>query len=183
MTERFVVTNEMVNSAVHHIVNEMYKEQWRPDYIVGITRGGLIPAVWMSHLTGIKMHTLDVRLRDGNESECESNCWMASDAFGYVDEEDRALLKSRWDPSKRKNILILDDINDSGATFNWIKKDWQSSCLPNEKDAWDRVWGSNVRFATIVENTASELTVDWAYYEVNKFEKDVWVEFPWEQWW
>ena len=46
-----------------------------------------------------------------------------------------------------KNILIVDDINDTGATFNWIKKDWQSGCLP-DNEAWNNVWGNNVRFAT-----------------------------------
>ena len=54
---------------------------WRPDYIVGLTRGGLIPAVWLSEYLDIPMHTLEVKLRD--HSNTESNLWMAEDAFGY----------------------------------------------------------------------------------------------------
>ena len=42
------------------IINLMYADNWRPDYIVGITRGGLVPASMMSNATGIKCHTLDV---------------------------------------------------------------------------------------------------------------------------
>ena len=86
--------------------------------------------------------------------------------------------------SSFKHILIVDDINDTGATFNWIMKDWQSSCLPNNDD-WKWVWNNNVRFAVLVDNLAShcEVKMDYAGMEVNKAENDVWIEFPYESWW
>jgi hypoxanthine phosphoribosyltransferase len=106
---------------------------------------------------------------------------MADDAFGIVAEEDRAVYKSRWDPAMRKNILIVDDINDTGATFNWIKQDWQSSCLPNEEETWNTVWGNNVRFATLTNNDASDFDdVRYTCHEINKSEEDVWLVYPWE---
>ena len=58
------------------IVNQMYADNWRPDYIVGITRGGLTPSVMLSQFTGIKMHTLDVRLRDGDRRRTRRS-WMS----------------------------------------------------------------------------------------------------------
>ena len=54
-----------VDHMVDDLINQMFADNWKPDYIVGITRGGLTPAIIMSHKTGIKMFTLDVRLRDG----------------------------------------------------------------------------------------------------------------------
>ena len=33
------------------IVNQMYADNWRPDYIVGLTRGGNIPATIISNNT------------------------------------------------------------------------------------------------------------------------------------
>jgi len=157
----------------------MYKDNWRPDYIVGVTRGGAIPAVILSHLLDIPMRPLEVSLRDGGE--CVSDLGMAEDALGYVPSEEQAVINSRWDISKKKNILIVDDINDTGATFNWIKQDWPSGCFPNEETAWDSVWGKNVRFAVLTNNLSSTFD-DVNYYgsEVNKSEEDVWLVYPWE---
>ena len=147
------------------IVNQMYTDNWRPDYIVGLTRGGNVPATIISNMTGIRCEALKVSLRD-DEQGPESNLWMSEDAFGYE--------------KPPKKILIVDDINDTGATFNWIMKDWQSSCLPGD-DKWQSVWGGNVRFATLTENLASEFDkVSYTCHEVNKEEEDVWLVYPWE---
>ena len=45
------------------IVNQMYKDNWRPDYIVGITRGGNVPATIISNITGIRCEGIKVSLR------------------------------------------------------------------------------------------------------------------------
>jgi hypoxanthine phosphoribosyltransferase len=160
----------------------MQIQNWRPDYVVGLARGGLTPAVMISQYLEVPMHSLKVSLRDGGD--CESNLWMAEEAFGYVDQENQPIQGCRWDPALRQNILIVDDINDSGATFAWIQNDWQSSCLPRETSAWDRVWNHNVRFAVLVNNETSNFkSVDYAALAVNKLEDPQWIVFPWEQWW
>ena len=173
-----------VEKACTSIALQMYKDAWRPDYIVGITKGGNVPATILCNMLGIRGEALKVSLRDDAEGDCESNCWMSEDAFGYVPEDDRDVYKSRWDNGKRKNILIVDDINDTGATFNWIKQDWMSSCLPNEDFAWKSVWegiSANVRFAVITENLSSNFDgVRYYAHEVNKAEEDVWLVYPWE---
>jgi hypoxanthine phosphoribosyltransferase len=107
---------------------------------------------------------------------------MAEDAFGYVSKIDRddVWSKSTSDPKVKKNILVVDDINDTGATFAWIKQDWQSGCLPDDPN-WDTVWGQNVRFAVMTENLSSEFEeVNYHWHEVNKAEDDVWLVYPWE---
>jgi hypoxanthine phosphoribosyltransferase len=155
---KIYLTNTDIQKYVSTIVSQLYKDNWRPDYIVGITRGGLIPSVMLSQFTGIKMHTLDVRLRDGDEKE--SNVLMAADA------------------QAGKNILVLDDINDTGATFNWIMEDWGIG-----DDYLDT--NSNVKFAVLMDNLSSECNVTMNYIgtEIDKSEDPSWIVFPWEEWW
>ena len=181
MTKR-IIKNRELQGLVSTICRDIANSGWRPDYVVGITRGGLVPAVMISHFFDVRMETLKVSLR--GDGETESNCWMAEDAFGYVPAEERGESGTQVDPAKRKNILIVDDINDTGATINWIMKDWQSSCLPNH-EAWGRVWGENVRFATVFDNLSSKADISVAYWgeTINKAEDDVWIDFPYESWW
>ena len=161
-----------VQGACLDIARQINNSDWKPDYIVGITRGGLVPATLLSQYLEIPLETLKVQLRDGGESE--TNCWMAEDAFGYN-------AAAIGDPLC-KNILIVDDINDQGSTIAWIKQDWQSSCLPNDA-RWEQVWGQNVRVATLTNNLASKETVDYSVWEVNKAENDCWLVYPWEDFW
>lgn len=162
-----------VRAWLHDIIRAMAQDNWRPDYIVGLTRGGLVPATLLSHYLDVPMHTLKVSLRDDTLGP-ESNLWMAEDAYGYQSVDDQ----------EPKRILIVDDINDSGATLNWIRQDWQSSCLPDDTERWDNVWGNNVRVAVMINNDASDFAdVDYVGLNINKLEEPIWCVFPWEEWW
>lgn len=143
------------------IVMQMYKEDWKPDYIVGLTRGGNIPATIISNWTDIPCHALKISFRDDNETE--SNLWMSEDAY------------------HGKKILIVDDINDTGETLNHLCRDWESNCRPGDARWLMETWGHNVRFATLTENLASSFgNVKYFSHEINKAEEDVWLVYPWE---
>jgi xanthine phosphoribosyltransferase len=161
---KYIINNTEFKILVTGICREISAGEWRPDYIVGITRGGLLPAIMISQWFDIPMQSLDVSLRDNKI--CVSNLGMAEDAY------------------EGKNILIVDDINDTGATLNWIMQDWPSGCHP-DAIRWPEIWNKNVRFATVVDNLASKFNavVDYVGMEVNKAETDVWIEFPYEEWW
>jgi hypoxanthine phosphoribosyltransferase len=175
-------TDKQIRTAIHSIIRDMNNDGWRPDYIVGLNRGGLAPAVMLSHYLQVPMYALDVSFRDNSQGP-ESNLWMASDAFGYIPEDMRDGIDKRSDATYKKNILIVDDINDTGRTLKWIQDDWKSSCLPHDP-AWDYVWGNNVRTAVIIDNQSSDFeVVDYSGFTINKLENPVWVVFPWEAWW
>ena len=162
--KKLFLTWQDIEHRVQEVLRLIAQDSWRPDYIVGLTRGGLIPATMISEYLDVKMHTLRVSLRDHEDTE--SNLWMAEDAFNG------------------KNILIVDDLNDTGATLNWIKKDWQDSCMPKDQQ-WKNVWNGNVRVATLLDNEASKskLDINYTAQNINKAVDDVWIVFPWEDWW
>lgn len=120
---------------------------WEPDAIVGLTRGGLVPAVSLSHRYNAKLYCLNISLRDGKAS---------SAGFDW-----RRL-------EKYENILIVDDINDSGATL------WEVA---------NQIYGrmiSKPKFATLVSKETSEFDNLIFGDKINKTEEDDWVVFPWE---
>ena len=164
MIKRRYLTQDEIKNSCLEIARQLFKDEWHPDYIVGITRGGLWSSVMLSHFLGINMFTLDVRLRDGNELSFESNTWMANDAY------------------KGKKILIVDDINDTGETLQWIVDDWTKTVW--ESDAkWQEVWHKSVRFACTVDNLPSKFEIDYSGIEINKEEDPAWIVFPHEGWW
>ena len=86
-----------------NIIDDLVKEianranSFKPTHIVGITRGGLIPAVMLSHSFDLPMETLGVSFRDN-----------------------RATHHTKFKPIDDARYLIVDDINDSGTTFKVV---------------------------------------------------------------
>lgn len=167
------INYKQMQGHVLDLLRQITNDSWRPDYIVGISRGGLLPATLISQYLNVPLFTLKVTLRDGIEDDCDHNSWMAEDAIGYENGEFSQL---------KRNILIVDDINDSGSTINWIKKDWKKSIIYNDLE-WESVWYGNVRFAVVVNNSASNERVNYSSMEINKVENPCWIEFPWENFW
>ena len=149
------ISQESFESMVLDVMKHMRDSKWVPDIIVGITRGGLIPATMLSHYFSKPLITLAVSLRDAN-SPPESNKWLAEQV------------------AAGKKILLVDDINDTGATLQWIVNDWNASKQLNE----------TVRVAVVVNNLSSEFSdVRYSAISCNKREQPVWIEFPYEGWW
>lgn len=165
MNKRYISWKQMKGYVAEIARQIAVVDDWRPDLIIGITRGGAFPAVMLSHFLEVKMIGLDAAFRDTGSSKWtmgpESNAWAAEDAMNG------------------RNILIVDDINDTGATVNWIIEDWTGTTPESIK------WGENVRFATVVDNLSSKAIVkmDYCGLEIDKGKKNEWIVFPYENWW
>jgi len=170
------ITNKEYHGLIAKICRDIAVSNWRPDYIVGMVQGGLIPAVMIGNYFNIPVNTL---------SKEESNLWMAEDAFGYVTSSTtpRAAGEVTTDPTTRKNILVVNDINNTGNTINNLMEDWSSGCLPNDP-AWKDIWNNNVKFAVVYDNVSSKskVTVDFCGEEIAKSKKER-IVFPYENWW
>lgn len=111
------------------------------DVIVAVARGGLVPATILSHRLGLPLQTVNWQSRDGDTREVGSLFKLAV---------------------KYQNMLIVDDICDSGVTI----RDMSELC----KDRAD--------FAVLVDKQVdSNLT----HYRGTEYTGDEWVVFPWEQ--
>ena len=72
--KRKYYTWDDVHKCAHKLALELYKSSFRPDYIVGITRGGNLTSLVLSYLIVCNLYTLVVRLCVINERP-ELNLW------------------------------------------------------------------------------------------------------------
>lgn len=154
-----------VEQNVIDIARRIHLSGWYPDLVMGIDRGGLPVSTMLSHFLKVKHDSIKVSLRDQEAGGCESVLWAPDEVLAG------------------KKILLVDDINDSGATQAWIKQDWASSVAGVAAEFIEQHWHINVRWASLVENEASNEHSDYYGMVVNKYENDVWVDFPWESFW
>ena len=146
--KNLIMLDEM---AIYNCMNKLIREinlyGSKPDMIIGIQRGGLIPAVHLSHYYDIPLQTMTVSFRD------------QSNVVGFD-------VLAKVDPNIK--TLIIDDINDTGKTFNYIKERNKNN--------------KNIVYCSLVDNLNSDFQVNYFGIEIDKKEEQ-WVVFPWENWW
>jgi len=124
---------------------------WTPSYIIGIGRGGLSPAVYLSHATGLPMLSVD------HSSQVE-------------DFADAPLVRLAARTRSGERLLFLDDINDSGRTIAKLRKALaEADAAPN-----------SVRFATLIDNVSSDQRVEYRARTIDRRVTKDWFVFPWE---
>lgn len=96
-----------LKQGLREIVRSIDNSEIEFDYIVGISRGGLVPAVYLSHMLEKPLLTLDFSTRD---DMLVSNDYRKDLRIMAED-----ILKNKC------KILIVEDIVDSGKTMNYIK--------------------------------------------------------------
>ena len=97
-----IYSYDQLTKDLQQIVSHQKGENFRPDLIVGIKRGGLVPAVHLSHTFDVKM-------------ECVG--WSTRD---HVQREHNMVVSEAVDMGH--NVVFVDDINDSGLTMSQLKE-------------------------------------------------------------
>jgi len=136
---------------VRAVAQKVEADEWRPDFIIGIGRGGLVPAVYMSHHLDLPMLSID----------------HSSKVPGFADE---LLGKVATKSAGGTRLLFVDDINDSGGTIDYIRH----LLVDNGCES------GNVRFAVVINNTRSKARVDYWSQMIDRNEDKRWFVFPWE---
>lgn len=66
---RIIYSWDEFETDIKNIQSKIIASNYQPDYIVGIKRGGLVPAVKLSHLLNKPMILISCQLRDNHDHE------------------------------------------------------------------------------------------------------------------
>jgi len=145
------ISHERFLEEVETVARLIEADDWRPDFLVGVGRGGLVPAVFLSHRTGIALLTVD----------------HSSGEAGFAGELlDQLAAKIR----EGRRILIVDDINDSGGTIAWLR----AAIDAKSGDP------AALRIAVLVNNIRSRSLSEYHGSEIDRDADKRWHVFPWE---
>ncbi len=148
MSKKLWYNEEELRRDVSSLCRNIVLDKFDPQVIVGLSRGGLVPGVMMSHWFQKPFKPVQAALRDFQEWE------------NYL-------------PRKTdERVLIVDDICDSGETFEKI-----SEYIHKNNSKCD------VRFASLIWNNEVDFEPHYYSQEMAKDSQDIWVVFNWEQWW
>ena len=138
-----------VEQAVNIILNRIGNKKY--DYVIGIANGGLIPATLIAKKLGLK--TMSVGVESYNNRDIKNlTLWSEINKIWYIQQHNDI-------------CLLVDDISDSGKSFNYVK----NSYLKNQEILCDT--------ASLVVKPKTTFMPD--YFAMN-VHTDTWVKFPWE---
>ena len=132
--KNYFTTGQMRNALIQ-IEDQMVHSNWMPNIILGINRGGCIPGVYLSHRLNISHEVLDIRLRD---HKVKPNLTVLEKVFAF-----------------QNKILIIDDINDTGDTFNYIVQHFGMQ-------------DGRIKFAPLLHLQPSKTKADYPGHEIDK---------------
>ena len=136
------------------ITQKMATQMLRPHVVLGPSRGGLGIGTMMSHYFDIPFHGFEWQTRDGDVEDSEQLKALLSKYFSSY------------------NIVIIDDINDTGRTLQGIHDIVCSEGL-NE-------W---VTYVSLLEKMSSDFSTQICAKELDEEEGKQWIVFPYEEWW
>tara|TARA_R110000868_G_scaffold141165_1_gene357440 strand:- start:141 stop:608 length:468 start_codon:yes stop_codon:yes gene_type:complete len=137
------------------LIRLMVLDNYKPDYVIGFARGGIQVANYISQWYDIPMYCIN---KGGPFSNNE---------LGYCGTYTKEFQKNIL--PQYENILVVDDINDSGNTLSKFKGSYDSD--------------KKFKYGVLIENSSSPFYTDYAGHFINKLDDPCWVVFPWENWW
>lgn len=149
------VSPEDMKKMCYELYTKIKKDDFKPDLLLGLARGGLIP---LGYLAGEKMfnqrsvYSLGVQSYEGMEQQTEIKFTTPLD-LKYI--------------QQFKNILLIDDLVDTGKTIKYVKEVLRTA-LPEE---------TNIRVAVLFYKPKNSKIKPDYYVE----ETDSWLVFPQEE--
>lgn len=161
MTNNFQYTWQHLEEDIAKLYRQIGKDNFIPDYIVGLNRGGLVPSVCLSHAMQVPHLTLDWG-RDRQKVN-QDLCELVS--------------------GRETNILLVDEIIDSGQSLVTLFKDWERWCEFDNSF----IDCGKIKIATLVNyqqekvlysNLSGNIII--VSYWGRTFEDKPWITYAWE---
>ena len=146
-----------ISNHVHEMIDEFQLHKKEYDVIVGIGRGGLVPAIIFSHQLGVPLVPVLWQTRDVTDKREDLTAQAV--LFGAV---------ARMEDGQR--ILVVDDIADTGVTLSQVADFLDKTQYGLNKNI-------EIDTATVYAKPQSKFKPTYVAEELDDNE---WVVFPWE---
>lgn len=148
LVDKEVLTWEGFGVAVRELATLVADSSFRPDILVAVARGGLIPGGGLSYALGVKLtDAINVEFYTDVEETLPDPVLLAP----HLD----------LDSIKGRQILVVDDVADSGRTLALVL-------------ALIQQHGAEARSAVLYSKPRSEVIPDYVWRETDR-----WIVFPW----
>jgi hypoxanthine phosphoribosyltransferase len=135
-----------IDTCISQIKNKKF------DLVIGLMRGGSIPATIISNRLNIPMRMMGLKSYTSDNKQSEILLYQTCyDSIVNI-------------LTERKNVLIVDDLSDSGDTFRFA--------VDNYKYYFENVY-------TLAPYMKEGTSLEPDFYS-RRFEKNTWLVFPWE---
>ena len=149
MVEKAFIDWAYVDNWVNKLAELIRENEIKYDYIVALGRGGLIPGAMLSYKLGIKnLQNLGINTRQEDGEYLETLVYQR--------------------PTISGNVLVVDDINDSGKTFEAV-----DSLITKEYSV------DQLTYCSIVKRYSSTFKKDTIQAVDTSI--DDWFVFPWDK--
>jgi len=161
--EKLYYSNTDLKNDLSEITRQINVSGWKPDVVIGPGRGAFVMGVMLSHYFEVPFHGFEWQTRDHE----------------MIKESTR--LETILSKYSMQNILLVDDINDSGSTLlgmSGVVSEWDSTENNNNIYLHD-----SLKYATLFDKESSNFSdVEFTGNKV-KPDEEKWIVFPYEDWW
>jgi len=147
--DKVYLTWWQVDRAIFSLADKL--REYKPDVIVGIARGGLIPAVRLSHILGdIELKVIDVKFYTDINEHTEMPK-ITIPIYGDL---------------KGERVVIVDDVSDTGKTLEVVINEVK------------RLGAKEIKVACLAMKPWTSVVPDFYVFRTDKWIVFPWEEFP-----
>ena len=165
MTSKIFIDFKQLKNDIKILSNKILESRIRYDAMIAITGGGLVPARLLRNYLKIPIYCVNIKYYDENDNILSNPNvvqWLSKSEINYL---------------QHKNVLIVDDLNDTGSTIDLVVDLLTKTYTSKIKPINCNHLGLAVLYDKI--KNKNKLNKSISYYKTKDID-DNWVVFPWE---